>query len=161
MPELTQAQKSGYEQHRKDGASPNEGDYIWLIGIKCRARNALDDALNNSSAEVMKRLGASKNDMIVEESGGLPKYCWQYRFVSTTYKEKPEITMYSSRGDGKDPNSEYVGYCRFIGRVAEVQGNREQQLEATAAARTVQAGLPGWQLEISKLKKMVIHLNVY
>jgi len=150
--EITRAQVSASGPDRQPGGVPNEQDSVWCLSVKCKRKNPLKEALASSNAEIHKRLGDDAMELECSVPSGAPDTYWNDVVITTVNRQKPPLWKYSSRGDGLDPQSRFVGNALYIGKVQQTEGTRRENPVMTSLARRAQRGEKGWEHGLNGLR---------
>jgi hypothetical protein len=165
--EITRAQAAASTNERQQGSVPNEFDSMWLLRTKCHEKSTLKCALDDTEAEMERRLGkkiklndGSGASIEYDNHQGTPETYWNDFAITTLYRTKPAMWMYSSRGDGLDPRSRFTGMCTYVGKIQSTEGKRVENESMTHHARTAQMGKDGWKMSLNALRNMEVMISV-
>jgi hypothetical protein len=169
--DLFQAQLSSRGAGRKINGLVNERDYAWLLLVRCKLPDELDDMILEAERDAMDVAvsagatgtgpavpPASLNPMLPPtRSTRPPQYYWKYEIVTTRDRTKPPLHTYCCDSGGED---DYTGFCQFIASVGDTRGSRRPDKALTYRARKAMAGDDEWKAMLNPLPFIDIHATV-
>jgi len=165
-PDIFRCQKSQHK-FRKQHGTTNEGDYVWLVLVRCKLEdeigNVLADAEQKADSMLADSSSSSSNAFVPfnkndESLSAISPYYWKYEISTTHNRMKPPVYFYSRDTEGED---DYVGYCQFVGRMGTVNGDRNFSPELCNSARCALEPTNDYKQQIVKLPFVEMHLATH